>query len=223
MRPHIILISAVLFLLTLGLVLFLAATYGNPAGTIPPNQTNTPAGELTALPTDTNLYAELHMPEFTLTDRNGEDITHAALDGQLTVLDFFFTSCPLFCPGMTAEMLRVQNGTTGTGARLMSISIDGELDTPEVINRYANDYNTDPARWAFATGDPAYVANLVKAGLKFEIGDVSPNPQTGGREINHPTRLILLGPDRRVIGLYRYDDPQEVDALIAKIKELAEG
>lgn len=215
MRPHIILISAVLFLLTLGLILFLAATYGNPAGTVQPVP-----GELTPLPVEGNPYADFRMPEFTLTDRNGNEITHEALEGELTVLDFFFTSCPLFCPGMTAEMLRVQNATEGTGARLMSISIDGELDTPEVINRYANDYNTDAARWAFATGDPEYVANLVKTGLKFEIGDVSPNPQTGGREINHPTRLILLGPDRRVIGLYRYDDPQEVDALIAKIKAL---
>ena len=222
MRPHIILISAVLFLLTLGLVLFLAATYGRPAGTLPNNPFETTPGELTKLPGDPNPYADFFMPEFTLTDRYGQEITHEALDNQLTVLDFFFTSCPLFCPGMTAEMLRVQNATVGTGARLMSISIDGELDTPDVINRYANDYNTDPSRWTFATGDPAYVANLVRTGLKFDIGEVSATPQTGGREINHPTRLILLGPDRRVIGLYRYDDPQEVDALIAKIKELTE-
>lgn len=217
MRPHIILISAVLFLLTLGLILFLAATYGSPAGTLPPN---TP-GELTVLPTEGNPYADFAMPEFTLTDRNGNEITHEVLDNELTVIDFFFTSCPLYCPGMTAEMLRVQNATVGTGTRLMSVSIDGDLDTPDIIDQYATRYNTDPNRWTFATGDPAYVANLVKTGLKFEIGDVSPNPQTGGREINHPTRLILLGPDRKVIGLYRYDDPQEVDALIAKIKELS--
>lgn len=218
MRPHIILISAVLFLLTLGLVLFLAATYGNPASVVPANS----PGQITKLPEEGNPYADFYMPEFTLTDRNGNEITNDVLDGELTVIDFFFTSCPLFCPGMTAEMLRVQNATVGTGARLMSVSIDGELDTPDIIDQYATRYNTDATRWTFATGDPEYVANLVRTGLKFDIGEVSATPQTGGREINHPTRLILLGPDRKVIGLYRYDDPQEVDALIAKIKELTE-
>ena len=61
---------------------------------------------------------------------------------------------------------------------------------------------------------------MVKEGLKFEIGDAAPDPKTNARNINHPTRLILLGPDRRVIGLYRYDDPAEVEAVIAKIKAL---
>jgi len=219
MRPHIILIAAVLFLLTLGLVLFLAATYGSPAGTVPQHQ----PGVLTKEPVQGNPYADFAMPEFALTDRYGDPITHAVLDNELTVVDFFFTSCPLYCPGMTGQMLRVQNATVGTGVRFLSVSIDGDLDTPAVINRYADDYSTDADRWTFATGDPAYVANLVKTGLKFYIGEVNPNPRTGGREINHPESLILLGPDRHVIGLYRYDDPAEVDALIAKIKEITGG
>jgi cytochrome oxidase Cu insertion factor (SCO1/SenC/PrrC family) len=121
---------------------------------------------------------------------------------------------------MTSAMVRVQNETAGTKARFMSISIDGANDTPAIIDRYANDYRTDPARWRFATGDPAVVASIVRDGLKFEIGDESLTPD-GVRNIDHPTRLILVGPDRRVVGLYRYDDPDDVDALIAKLKELA--
>jgi protein SCO1/2 len=218
MRPHIILISLVLMLLTLGLILFLAATWGPPAGTLPDEETN---GAITALPNeDPNPYADFFVPEFSLTDRNGDPVTHDVLDGELTVVDFFFTSCPLWCPGMSTAMARVQNETKGTGARLMSISIDGDNDTPAVIDRYASQYGADPARWTFATGDPAFVAGMVKEGLKFEIGEAAPDPKTGAANINHPTRLILLGPDRRVIGLYRYDDPAEVDALIAKIKAM---
>lgn len=214
MRPHIILISAVLFLLTIGLVLFLAATYAPPAGTLPA------PGEMVQEPMEGNPYSGFFVPEFTLTDRHGETLTHSVLDGEYTVVDFFYTSCPLYCPTMTTNMVRVQNETVGTGARFLSVSIDGELDTPEVIDRFAKAYNTDPKRWVFATGEPDYVAGLVETGLRFEIGEVSPTPQTGGREINHPTRLILIGPDRHVIGLYRYDDPDEIDALIAKIKQI---
>jgi cytochrome oxidase Cu insertion factor (SCO1/SenC/PrrC family) len=220
MRPHIIVISLVLMLLTVGIILFLVATYAPPAGAVGPEDG---AGSITPMPADAgeNPYADFAVPEFELTDRDGNPITHAALDGHYTVLDFFFTSCPLWCPGMSQAMARVQNETKGTKARLMSISIDGDLDTPQIIDQYATRYGADPTRWAFATGDPGLVASIVKDGLKFEIGDVGVDPDSGGRAINHPTRLILLGPDRHVIGLYRYDDTDEVDALIAKVKQLA--
>ncbi|MBO6514412.1 MAG: SCO family protein [Phycisphaerales bacterium] len=166
-----------------------------------------------------NLYAEFYVPEFELIDRNGDTITHEALDGQYTVVDFFFTSCPLWCPGMTQSMWQVQQATYGTDLRLMSISIDGEVDTPEAIDGYATRYRCDEDRWDYVTGDPEVVADLVKDGLKFDLGD--PNEtEDSGRLINHPTRLILLGPDRRVIGLYRYDDPDEVDELIADALKL---
>ncbi|MCC5822557.1 MAG: SCO family protein [Phycisphaerales bacterium] len=218
MRPHMLVISLVLTLLTLGLILFLVATYKPPAGVLSDGQ-----GSITRIPDEpgVNPYADFHVPEFELIDRNGDPITHAALDGRYTVLDFFFSSCPLWCPGMTAAMARVQNETAGTSARLMSVSIDGEVDTPAIISRYANDYGADPERWDFVTGDPDVVADIVRNGLRFEIGDESIDPRTGGRIIDHPTRLILVGPDRRVVGLYRFDDPDDIEELIAAVKRLA--
>jgi cytochrome oxidase Cu insertion factor (SCO1/SenC/PrrC family) len=166
-----------------------------------------------------SLYSDFYIPQFTLTDRNNEPISHEVLDDEYTVVDFFFTSCPLWCPGMTQSMLRVQQATEGTSLRFMSISIDGDVDTPEAIDQYATNYRCDPQRWAFATGDPSIVRTMVMEGLKFDLGDPNEDDDTG-RLINHPTRLILLGPDRRVLGLYRYDDPDEVDRLITDAKKL---
>ena len=176
-----------------------------------------PMVELT--PESENLYSEFYVPEFTLTDRYGEPISHEVLDGKYTVVDFFFTSCPLWCPGMTQAMHRVQQATVGTGLRFMSISIDGDVDSPEAIDAYANLYRADQERWHFATGDPEVVATMVRDGLKFDLGDPS-DSEDAGRLINHPTRLILLGPDRKVIGLYRYDDSDEVDKLIIDARKL---
>lgn len=221
MRPHIIVISLVLALLTLGLILFLAATAGPPRGTIPAPGQSPGAGAITRLPdADPNPYADFYIPDFTLTDRKGQPITQEVLDGHYTVVDFFFTSCPLICPAMNAEMQRVQEATRGTKLRMLSLSIDGGLDTPDVIDRYATDHDAEPDRWRFATGDPAVVADLALRGLKFLVGSPEPDPKTGARNINHPSRLILVGPDRHVVGLYRYDDPDEVAELIEKAKTL---
>lgn len=168
-----------------------------------------------------NLYSDFNVPEFELIDRYGDPITHEVLDGKFTVVDFFFTSCPLWCPGMTQSMWQVQQATYGTDLQFMSISIDGDIDTPEAIDGYATRYRCDPERWLYATGDPEIVATLVQDGLKFDLGDPS-ETEDSGRLINHPTRLILLGPDRVVRGLYRYDDPDEVDRLIADAMKLVE-
>lgn len=168
-----------------------------------------------------NLYSEFYVPEFKLVDRYGKPITHEVLDGQYTVVDFFFTSCPLWCPGMTQAMRTVQQSTYGTSLRFMSISIDGAIDTPAAIDEYGKRYGCDEDRWLYATGDPSIVASMVMDGLKFDLSDPSDTEDTG-RLINHPTRLILLGPDRKVVGLYRYNDPDEVDELIADAMKLVD-
>ena len=32
--------------------------------------------------------------------------------------------------------------------------------------------------------------------------------------ILHPTRLMLVGPDRRLIGVYPFNDPEAVDEMV---------
>lgn len=213
MNPRTLALSLSLFVLTaLGILVYVLVS-SKPSGV--------PANEMIELETEDtpNLYSEFFIPEFTLIDRYNDPITHEVLDGQYTVVDFFFTSCPLWCPGMTQSMRLVQQATYGTDLRFMSISIDGDVDDPAALDQYAEAYGCDEERWDFATGDPEIVRTMVMEGLKFDLGDPSENEESG-RLINHPTRLILLGPDRRVIGLYRYDDPDEVDRLIADAKRL---
>lgn len=167
---------------------------------------------------------EIIVPEFTLIDTAGAPVTHAALEGEYTLLDFFFTSCPLYCPGMTAQMRRVQTEVASDDLRLMSISIDGERDTQGVVRAYAEGFGADPDRWRFLTGPRASVWPIAR-GMGFLVGEdpassIAAPDGSSMAMINHPTRLMLIGPDRRVIGLYRYTEREEVDALIARLNRL---
>ena len=183
---------------------------------------------------DENPYADFQIPEFSLVDQNGQSVTHEALEGEVTVLDFFFTTCPGPCPGMTAQMQHIQSQTEGSGVRLMSISVDGDNDTPEVLRAYAQQASADPSRWTFLTGDPALVAEIVQQGLRFELSptpdspiyDANGAPRIGpsGKplvNIVHPTRLFLVGPDRRLLGVFPYNNQDEVEALIERAKKAA--
>jgi len=157
-------------------------------------------------------------------DRDGNPVDQTVLDGHYTVMDFFFTNCPLYCPGMTAAMKRVRGEVASDDLRLLSLSIDGGNDTPEVIGRYADGFGVDAARWTFATAPTETVWPVISSmGFLVEYDPGSTvNRQSGESQpmINHPTRLMLVGPDRRVIGLYRYTDQADLDALIVRLNAL---
>lgn len=172
-------------------------------------------------------YESFRVETFTLTDRYGNPADQSILDGRYTVVDFFFTNCPIYCPGMSAVMKRVENDTTGTGVRLLSISVDGLNDTTEVIDAYADSLDADPDRWAFLTGDRAEVRRLCEQQFKLGVSIDTTRPiKTATGEtmdfIDHPTRLILVGPDRQILGMYSYTDDQQIDTLIARVRRLAQ-
>ncbi len=165
-----------------------------------------------------NPYARFAIADFELTNQDGQPVTHAAFEGEVTVLTFFFASCPDPCPAIQRVMADVQRRTSGV--RLMSVSVDGTHDTPERIRNYALGYDADFDRWTFATGEPRKVGELVRDSLSFNLTDrddltVTRPDGTTRAQILHPTRLILVGPDRKVIGLYPYNDAESVDRLVA--------
>lgn len=166
-----------------------------------------------------NPYAGFRVAEFRLLDQDGISVDQSVFDGHVTVLTFFFTSCNGPCPEMAKVMRGVQDETAGTGLRLASISVDGSRDTPAVIRSFAESYGANPTRWRFLTGSPDLVRELVKQSIGFELreqDDVQVEAPDGSamNNILHPTRLLLVGPDRRLIGVYWYTDPEQIEELI---------
>ena len=42
-----------------------------------------------------------YIPEFSFVNQEGKNIGRSEMDGKLTIVDFFFTSCPSICPVMS--------------------------------------------------------------------------------------------------------------------------
>lgn len=173
---------------------------------------------------DENPYAGFRVTAFDLVDSAGQPVDQSVFDGEVTVLTFFFTSCNGPCPAIARVMREIQDRTAGSdagrGVRLVSISVDGGRDTPAVIGSFAESYGADPSRWRFLTGEPGMVRELVRESIGFELreqADVQVKDPTGAmmNNILHPTRLLLVGPDRRLIGVYAFNDSEAVDALVA--------
>ncbi len=141
------------------------------------------------------------MPDFTLTERSGRQITKDTLAGKVWIADFIFTRCTGQCPMMSNQMKRL--GREMKNISFISFSADPEFDTPEVLSNYASTYGADQARWLFVTG-PKQEINRVATGLKFSRID---------EPMMHSVSFVLIDRKGNVRGTYDTDDAVRVNRL----------
>ncbi len=119
---------------------------------------------------ENNLPIIGNIPDFEFVNSEGETITLTSLKGKVWVADFIFTTCNMACPIMTGNMNIIHKKyKQNDDVRLVSISVYPEYDTPEVLTKYASQYNANTDRWYFLTGEESTVQEVIKDG--FKIGD----------------------------------------------------
>ncbi len=110
------------------------------------------------------------IPEFEFVDSDGESVSLNTLKGKVWVADFIFTTCTMACPMMTGNMNIIHKKyKKNDDLRLVSISVYPEYDTPEVLKKYAAQYEANTEKWHFLTGKEAAVKKVIKDG--FKMGD----------------------------------------------------
>jgi protein SCO1/2 len=154
------------------------------------------AGSLPAAPSPRYVRSIAHVtpPEVTLVDERGEQVPLAAVleSSEPVLLQFIFTTCPSVCPALSATFSAAQE-ELGAGARLVSISIDPEFDTPARLREYARRFNAGP-RWRFLTGSRENVAAVQKAFGAYRPNKMWHEPLTFLRPAAGREWVRLAGP-----------------------------
>jgi protein SCO1/2 len=114
-------------------------------------------------------------PGLTLVDQAGQRFSSEDLRGQIVLYNFSFSNCAQPCAEMNAVLRELQHrlvevNTGGLPVHLVSISVDPERDTPEVLAGLAVTSGADPDVWRFATGDPTRLKTAVGAGFQLFYG-----------------------------------------------------
>jgi protein SCO1/2 len=161
-----------------------------------------------------------YIPDFSLVSQNNITMGRQEMNGKITIVDFFFTSCPSICPVMSTEMERVDDAFRDENdVRIFSISIDPEYDTPEVLNEYAQRHNATPGKWFFLTGDKTEIYNLARCGFILPTLDGNGVPD----DFVHSDKFVLIDDLGRIRGYYSGTSRDEVDRLILETKILLHG
>jgi protein SCO1 len=104
-------------------------------------------------------------PEFSLTSQDGSQVTLADFRGKVVAVTFIYTLCTATCPVLTPTMSFVQDQlgpNFGTKIAFVSITVDPERDTPEVLKEYAHAFGANLAGWAFLTGTPDAIRDVTR-------------------------------------------------------------
>ncbi len=107
-----------------------------------------------------------NVPDVTLVNQDGKKVPFKSYveTDQPVVLNFIYATCTTICPVLSASFLNLQNrlGPDAPKARLISITIDPEHDTPKIMKEYLKRYRAKPG-WDFLTGSRADIDRVMWA------------------------------------------------------------
>ena len=151
--------------------------------------------------------------DFQLTDQDGEIFSKEDLLGKVWVADFIFTTCAGPCPVMSGQFAELQSRfSNAPDLNLLSISVNPDYDSPEILREYGGRYGANYNKWRFLTGDREAIHELAVDG--FKVGSVE-DP------IFHSTRFILLDDKARIRGYYISSELEEMQQLWRDVELLA--
>ena len=150
------------------------------------------------------------VPNFALRNQNNREIHIRDYRGKALLLTFIYTRCPVpdYCTLMSNNFAQIdralgQDPALYEKTHLLSISIDPDYDTPEVLKSYGAAHteryeNETFAHWEFAGGTTEQVKKIAEYfGLTYF-------PQED--QIMHALRTVIVSPDGKVVKIYSGND-----------------
>jgi protein SCO1/2 len=145
----------------------------------------------------------------TVETKQGQVVVGAG-QGQVTVLTFLFTRCPVpeFCPLLATKLSELQRKIAP--ARIVAVTLDPEHDTPELLAEYGARFGADPAVWT--------LGRLPREQLTALLARVDVDARVEAGTLTHNLRLMVLDAQGRLV--HRESDNQwEVEAIAGKVQE----
>ncbi|WP_137885850.1 SCO family protein [Pseudomonas sp. 2FE] len=132
--------------------------------------------------------------------------------GKVVAINMMYASCTGICPIVTANLRQVQKllgERVGRDVFMYSITLQPELDTPQILKTYTEQHHVGPGWW-FLTGAPADIEQL-----RFSLGFYDINPLVDGNKANH-SGILRIGndADQRWTMAPALADPEQILATI---------
>jgi cytochrome oxidase Cu insertion factor (SCO1/SenC/PrrC family)/cytochrome c2 len=139
---------------------------------------------------DTKHWGANYFPDLPVVTQDGTTLHFYddLIKGKIVVINFVYTSCSELCPIETARLAEVKDklgDAVGRDIFFVSITVDPEHDTPEMLKAMADAFDAKSPGWQFITGRP----EDIKA-ISAKFGD-----RSAERGLSNHRNEILVGND----------------------------
>jgi len=153
------------------------------------------------------------IPDFSLTDQNGQTITKDSLAGKLFIADFFFASCPNECLTMAKNLQVVQDAFSDNyNVVIVSFTTDPANDSIPVLKQYADNLGALPYQWYFLRGEQKEIFKLAKEGFKLPADT---NDNDG--DIIHSPYFAVVDDKGQIRAYYDGTNDNESKVMVANV------
>jgi len=171
--------------------------------------------------TKTNIPPIGQVTPFQFVNQDGKTFTEKDMQGKVTAVEYFFTTCKGICPRMNNNMRVVYNQFKDEkDFMILSHTSDPEVDTPEKLKRFADSMQVNTEQWVFLTGRKDSLYNMARHAYK--IDDPANNLTTIDDDFLHTQFVALVNREGEVLKIYDALKPSEMKQMAGEIKKLLE-
>jgi len=171
---------------------------------VQPNSSPSPTPSPT--PDTSYSFTSNKIPNTPIYNQDGKQLNfyNDLVKDKIVAINFIFTTCTASCPPLTATFRRVQQTAAerGLDIKLISVSVDPTVDTPERLHDFAEKFNAAPG-WTFVTGDKSEIDSLLNA-LGVAVAnknDHTPMVMIGNDAVDYWTRAYGLSSPTKLVDL----------------------
>jgi len=142
--------------------------------------------------------------DFAFPTQTGEEVSLASLRGEYVLLYFGYTHCPDICLASLADIVRVHE-TLGDSVAYVFVSVDGERDTPEILERYLTPRNAD-----FVIGMSGSEPTLTRVGVDYGLFYKLNTEEGEYYTVDHSASMYLINPAGELAASFGFGTEPEV-------------
>ncbi len=166
------------------------------------------------------------LPDFTLTDQDGEDFNQWSFNRKWTFMFFGYTFCPDVCPIGLVDLNDVYNSLVekgdlveedfGVDTQVVFVSVDPERDTVDELKEYIGHFNKD---FIGITGSPEMIDAIARP-MGVAYRRVPGVDADGDYFIDHSASFLLIDPLGRLRASFSPPhDPKQVAEEFREIRD----
>lgn len=159
--------------------------------------------------------------DFAFHDTAGQTVTKSDLLGKPWIVCFVFTHCAYSCPMVTKSMRDLQDQLKDRDFRLVTLTVDPERDTPEILKGYGERFGADFSKWMFLGGDQRDIYQLIHGSFKMPVQELVGEKRKPGFEFIHSNNIMLVDERGVVRGKFDATKGPDMATLRREIQKLA--